>query len=361
MSSGIKKRLNSAMLGSLFAALVCANAVVGAATEVEPNDTKAQAQVLVITETGATVSGITGTGSGTTTDLDIYAFDAKAGDVPVLMVNTNGKWDSLLVLFDSEGNLLDQNDDAVSMNPGSVSALDSRVDSHRLTADGTYYVAVSPMPRFLNANFQIALDIATTGGAYTLVVQGVTPPAPPAPTPDPEPVPTPDPEPVPTPDPDPVPPPSGGLDPRIVTVHVMHWRNDEPSLGKFKGKDPIPVAILSAPDFDATEMIDEKSLTFGATGDEKSLIRCKKKGKDVRVDKARDGMKDLVCYFRPDLAGFQAGDVQAFLKGNLVGGGEIEGSASLKTFEVKKKKDKSWHERHNVNPRAKQYRPKDRN
>lgn len=355
MSSGINKGLNSAILATMFSTLVCANGIVGAATEVEPNDTKAQAQVLVITETGATVSGITGTGTGTTTDLDIYAFEAKAGDVPVLMVNSNGKWDSLVVLFDSEGNLLDQNDDAVSMNPGSTSSLDSRIDSHRLAADGTYYVAVSPMPRYMNANFQIALDIATTGGAYTLVVQGVTPPAP-------EPEPVPEPEPAPTPDPEPVPPATGGLDPLIVSVHVKHWRNDEPSLGKFKGKDPIPVAILSAPGFNAVEMIDEKSLTFGATGDEKSLVRCKKKGKDVRVDKSRDGLKDLVCYFRPDLAGFQVGDVQAFLKGNLVGGGKIEGSAALKTFEVKKKKDNTWHERHNVDPRAKQHRPrKDRN
>jgi hypothetical protein len=144
----------------------------------------------------------------------------------------------------------------------------------------------------------------------------------------------------------------------VVTILVKHWHGDDPSLGRYRGKDPIPVAILSARGFNAMKMIDEKSLKFGATGTERSLIRCEKKGRDVRVDKVKDGRKDLVCYFRPDVAGFKQGDVQAFLTGDLVGGGRIEATATLRTFEVSKKKDQSWHKRHNVDPRAKKYRPR---
>jgi hypothetical protein len=331
MSTGIRKQLNGALLGGLFATLICANGIVGAATaEIESNDTQARAQMLVITDTGASVSPAA-TGS---TDIDIYAFDAKAGDIPVIMVITDAKWNSVVALYDSLGILLDTNDDAVTMNPGSVTTDDSRIDSHLIDADGRYYVAVSPMPRFLGNYYEVQVPVPTIGGAYTLLVQGVTPPGA---------------EP---------PPSSGGADPRVVTLLVMNWRNDEPGLGKYKGKDPIPVAIMSTPDFDATTMIDRESLTFGATGTEKSLVRCKKKGKDVKIDKVKDGMRDLVCYFRPDVAGFTVGDVQAFLQGNLVDGGTIEASAALRTLELPKGKIKGWHERHNVDPRAKTYRPR---
>ncbi|MGH6629507.1 MAG: hypothetical protein ACREB3_07225, partial [Burkholderiales bacterium] len=103
--------------------------------------------------------------------------------------------------------------------------------------------------------------------------------------------------------------------------------------------------------------IDPSTLTFGATGKEKSLLRCKKKGKDVKVDKVKDGRKDLVCYFRPDLGGYKVGDVQAILNGSTVSGEKIVGSATLRIFRVSTKKTESWHERHNIDPRSKQYRP----
>ena len=131
----------------------------------------------------------------------------------------------------------------------------------------------------------------------------------------------------------------------------MQWHSDDPQLGKFKGDDPIPVAILSAPGFDAMT-IDQNSLTFGAKGDEKSLLRCKKQGKDVKVDKVKDGVKDLVCYFRPDVAGFQIGDVQGILNGRAANGEKIIGSAALRILRLSNKKTESWHKRHNVDPRA---------
>jgi hypothetical protein len=72
---------------------------------------------------------------------------------------------------------------------------------------------------------------------------------------------------------------------------------------------------------------------FGATGDEKSLYRCRKHGKDIN----RDGLVDMVCYFKPDVANFQADDRMGKLKGKAKSGPqivEIEGSAALKIFSV---------------------------
>jgi hypothetical protein len=109
----------------------------------------------------------------------------------------------------------------------------------------------------------------------------------------------------------------------------MHWHQEERDLDKRRGMDPITVAILSMPGFDATT-VDPNSLTFGATGYEKSLFRCRKNGKDVN----RDGLVDMVCYFKPDVANFQTGDLNGVLKGRTKSGQQIEGSAALKIFSV---------------------------
>jgi hypothetical protein len=74
--------------------------------------------------------------------------------------------------------------------------------------------------------------------------------------------------------------------------------------------------------------VDANSLTFGAKGTEKSLYRCRKEGKDVN----RDGRMDMVCYFKPDVANFQADDLNGVLKGQTRSGVQIEGSAALKIF-----------------------------
>ena len=82
-------------------------------------------------------------------------------------------------------------------------------------------------------------------------------------------------------------------------------------------------------DFDAMT-VDPKSLTFGATGDEKSLFRCRKDGKDIN----RDGLLDMVCYFKPDVANFQIGHLNGILKGKTKAGQQIDGTAALKIYSV---------------------------
>ena len=96
-------------------------------------------------------------------------------------------------------------------------------------------------------------------------------------------------------------------------------------------------------DFDATA-VDPNSVTFGRTGDEKSLFRCRKQGKDIN----RDGLVDTVCYFKPDVADFRPDSLNGVLKGRIKSSGQIiEGSGALKIFSVPVRKyDPKHHDRH---------------
>jgi probable HAF family extracellular repeat protein len=93
----------------------------------------------------------------------------------------------------------------------------------------------------------------------------------------------------------------------------------------FRSRGKIPVAILSSEDFNAPSQVDQGSLTFGATGNETSFVSCARKAKDVNGD----GLKDLVCKFSTNLAGFQCGDTEGILKAKTVDGMPIEGKNSV--------------------------------
>ncbi|MBI3312501.1 MAG: hypothetical protein HYZ88_03135 [Candidatus Omnitrophica bacterium] len=95
----------------------------------------------------------------------------------------------------------------------------------------------------------------------------------------------------------------------------------------------IPVAILSDGVFNAPKLVDRNSLTFGHTGDEKSLQPGKVHPEDVN----QDGLLDLVCHFESPKTGFQAGDLQGILKGKLLSGRLFIGSDSVRILEKKLK------------------------
>lgn len=84
----------------------------------------------------------------------------------------------------------------------------------------------------------------------------------------------------------------------------------------------LPVAILSTEDFSAPDEVDRDSLTFGATGDEDSLIWCSRCSGDVN----HDGYRDLVCYFWTRRCSFGEGDTEGILKGVRTDGTPIRGS-----------------------------------
>ena len=118
-----------------------------------------------------------------------------------------------------------------------------------------------------------------------------------------------------------------------VSVGIdIRWRRDPNQIFIRNGRlSPhlLRVAILSTEDFDAPELVDEASLTFGRTGDEESLEFCANLAGDVN----RDGYADLLCYFRTSMTGFQLGDTEGILKGLTMDGEAIEGHDAIEVIE----------------------------
>lgn len=100
---------------------------------------------------------------------------------------------------------------------------------------------------------------------------------------------------------------------------------DFPNAVNPAGQGTIPVAILSAGDFDACRELAAANLTFGRTGDEASLAFCSCGDGDSNGD----GLPDLLCHFRTPATGFQRGDTQGILKGETAGGRFVKGRDSV--------------------------------
>ena len=93
----------------------------------------------------------------------------------------------------------------------------------------------------------------------------------------------------------------------------------------------VPVGILSNATFDAPKVVDQNSLTFGRTGDEKSLQFCQPIPRDVNLD----GRADLFCFFKINLTSLAAGDLIGVLKGQTTSGDAFKGQDSICTSQCK--------------------------
>jgi hypothetical protein len=118
--------------------------------------------------------------------------------------------------------------------------------------------------------------------------------------------------------------------PEYVAIDIRPWNKRNPV--NYKSRGILPVSILSAEDFDAIDLVDQRSLTFGAAGNEESLAFCNPKPRNV----GRDGSKnDLVCYFYVDIAGFKCGNSVGVLKGEMFDGTQIEGRDLVRILNCK--------------------------
>jgi hypothetical protein len=99
-----------------------------------------------------------------------------------------------------------------------------------------------------------------------------------------------------------------------------------------KKKRSVKVAILGGSDFDVAK-IDRDSLTFGATGNEYTLHKCKRRLRDVN----RDGNPDLVCKFRLKGTNFEADSTKAYLSGETLDGRVFHGSDDISVKKHRKK------------------------
>lgn len=336
------------MLAAFLATLV-ASRIAFAVGEVEPNDPYTQPQALVIGSDGTvTVNG--SIDNSTHRDTDFYSFQGHVGDVVTIDIdggmdaNFNGVWTALAIFGPQVGGVplpsdtlpLDSVYLAMSLDPGSVSYQDARIDNFVLPADGTYIVGVSSMPGYftgINAIFQPDIYPYSTG-TYTLIISGVTPAAAPAPAPAPVP------------------------EVQPISIDIMPGKRDliwlssanrhdsrrghdadrrrdlaEVLRGHLKGG--IPVALLSSDTFNALD-VDQSQLYFGSTGDEHSLMRCNPHGVDVN----HDGRPDLLCHFDVSKANFEPGDTEGIVTGKTNSGVDFEGKAFLKIISGKRDRNR---------------------
>lgn len=323
-----------------FLATLVASRVALAVNEVEPNDPYTQAQALTIGSDGtATVTGSI-YNLASHRDVDFYSFHGNAGDVVTVDIdggmdaNYNGVW-TALGLFGPDNATLSSVYLATSLDPGSVSVQDARIDNFVLPTTGTYIVGVSSMPGyFVDINTLYQGDIYPYSpsigvqGNYTLIISGVTPEAAPAPTPQPVasalPI---------------------GIDimpgrRNVIWIHSAGANDSSRDAdrrrdlaqairGHLKGN--IPVALLSSDTFNAMD-VNQASLRFGSSGDEDSLVRCNPHGIDVN----RDGKPDLLCHFDVVKANFEPGDTEGVVTGATNSGDQFEGKGYLKIISGKR-------------------------
>lgn len=319
------KFIRSVMVSSMLAAYG-ASVTAQAVNEVEPNFPIASPQALQFDSFGvATVNAFMGDG-----DADLFSFQAKAGDVVTIDIDGGAKngapghidtFVSVLLPESSNYVVMAGNDDA-ALDEGSVGTEDSYVANLVIPADGVYYVAVTGYP---NQVVDGGVCRCTTGnltGTYTLIVSGVSPVVT-------EPVAEPEPEPVSEPVTSPF--PEQTLEVQKIGIDI------KPGLKRIARIDPrskreIPVALLGSRGFDVRK-VDVDSLTFGRTGDEQSLKRCKTRPERVN----RDRRPDLMCFFENQQAGFEATDESGVLKGVTVDGKPFEGTGMLKVIPEKRK------------------------
>jgi pre-peptidase len=306
----MKKRTIHYAVAAAFAAASLASNVAHAVDEVEDNLNSIDApQRLEIVNGGAAVAGSIGamtTSAALSADLDFYSFDGTEGDMVTIAItggmkdfgSTSRSVDTILGLFGPDRSLVNVNDD--DLETGSS---DARIANARLPATGTYVVGVSSFPRmFMEGGGVVNPTVLTptSNGSYMLTISGVSMPAPAVL----------------------VQPINIDIKPRHAGVTRIYPHAD----------DKISVALLSSSSYDALK-VDRASVTFGATGDEASLVRCHNEPIDVN----RDGYKDLVCRFDLRKAGFEVGDLEGVVKGT-VEGKPFEGHAPLKVVQPGKKR-----------------------
>ncbi|MCI3952580.1 MAG: uncharacterized protein K0R53_2078 [Burkholderiales bacterium] len=309
-----EKRILRTLLATALLAAFNLSALAQVVQEAEPvgtigaNDAVATAQHLPIGSSGSvTVSGAIGHATGTATalkDVDFYTFDGKAGDE--VTIDIDGAWegerqlDTVLTLFGPGEPYawLAASNDPNTGDEGSNNLRDARIDKKILPADGKYLVAVTPFRVTFQAmapSPRFAFQQPFYNGRYTLIISRTIPFIPVA------------------------------IDIKPGTIEYA------PVNPNSKGN--IPVALLGAANFDPFQIrADVENLTFGGTGDEKSLRRCSKEGEDVNGD----GHLDRICHFDTQLSKITIHHEDGILKGKTNSGTAFVGNGPLKVIPVRR-------------------------
>lgn len=331
-----------------------ASRVALAVDEAEPNDPYTSAQSLTIDSDGtATVTNASIYNIPTHRDVDFYSFHANAGDIVTInidggsAINSQGILQGLYTTLgvwgpDPAPNALPliTQTGASSIDSGSTTYFDARIDNFPIPTTGTYIVGVSTDPGyFADINHLTTGDLSlfgwspdnySTTGGYSLVISGVTPYSAPPP-----------------------PPPVATALPINIDImpgrrnviwiqtasandsapdHDSDRRRDLARKMHRHFKDGIPVALLSSKTFDPST-VNQSSLRFGGTGDEDSLIGCNPHG----IDLNHDGTPDLLCRFDVTKADFEPGDANGIVTGEMGTGDAFKGQGYLKVVTGRRK------------------------
>ena len=283
-------------LTTLLTGLAVSQQVLAAnAMEVEVNHPIVMGQLIAPGMQEYEVSAVLGNVSGSAVDdVDFFKFFGQQGDVVTVDIDSGiggaRSVDTVMAIF-GDGPTFKRwrvNDDA-PIDPGSTSRMDSRIENFVLPETGVYYVGVANYGRSF-ATGGVVSGTRVSNGDYMLVVSGVT------------------------------------TGPQVLHINIdvkPGTENISPLNPKAKGR--VPVALLSAENFDPAD-VDVSSLTFGHDGDEASLEKCNKGSADFN----KDGVKELICHFDNQTASFRKGDEEGVLKGKLKDGTLIEGRGLLK-------------------------------
>ena len=268
--------------------------------ESETNHPLSSAQTLPSTASQLQISGAISRDHDVN-DVDFFSFQANAGDVLTLDIDygyspdDNGL-DTIIAIFDANGRGLRANDDA-SRDPGSQSGLDSRIDNFVVPATGVYIVGVSSYPR----QFRHGGDVTSGNldeGTYELIIDGLP------------------------------------VSIMQISMEIKPGNDDVSPPINPRSRGKIPVALLGSGAFDVKD-VDVSSLTFGASGYERSLHKCAKQPKDVN----RDGFPDLLCHFYTERTGFDGSHLEGRLNGATDDGVAFQAASYLKVVPSKKAAD----------------------
>lgn len=262
-----------------------------ATNEVETNHPIANAQGLEEAASHSIRGMLGATGEATTEDLDFYDFTATEGDVLNIVATGSGSIRTIIVgVFDADGTLL-------RMGAGAGTA---RIADYTVNASGAYTIGVSSGMRFfVSGGATMAFFGTSTSdmGDYTLSANGIT----------------------------------VADKVKRVNIEVKPGSNELAPLNP-RAKGKIPVAIYGGAGFDVDD-IKLNSVTFGSRGNENSLHKCQKDSRDINGD----GYADLLCHFENSAAGFNSGDIEGVLRGNMSGNVKFEGRAVLKVIPTRRK------------------------
>lgn len=309
----IKARL-SPILATALLAVGTSQAFASPLSEEEANNPIGQAQSLPGGASNLQVSGTISL-SDDPNDVDFYSFYARKGDVLEVDIDFgtsssedgafNDSVDTNIAVFAPDGTLMRMNDDVFILDQGSTAFGDPYLGDVYIPEDGIYTVGVASFPLYFTnggGTGSTFPGFPPEQGDYQLNIDGIS-----APT----------------------------MERTQIYIEVKPGKKNVSRPVNLRSKGKVKVALMGSEDFDVND-VDRDSITFGATGDEDSLHKCKKRTRDIN----RDGYEDLVCRFYTAKTGFDPGSVEGHLKGEMVteGSNGFEGSAWLKVVPARKKR-----------------------